>query len=60
MLLIFSIFLVFRSTLKMNKTSELNQYRGICGDVLIELATKLNKSFKSYLMEQGQRQGQRI
>jgi hypothetical protein len=28
-----------------------NQYRDICGDVLIELTTKLNKSFKSFLME---------
>ena len=35
----------------MDKTSILNQYRGICGDVLIELTTKLNKSFKSFLME---------
>ena len=35
----------------MDKTSILNQYRGICGGVLIELTTKLNKSFKSFLME---------
>jgi hypothetical protein len=35
----------------MDKTSILNQYRGICCDVLIELTTKLNKSFKSFLME---------
>ena len=35
----------------MDKTSILNQYRGICSDVLGELATKLNKSFKSFLME---------
>ena len=35
----------------MDKTRILNQYRGICCDVLIELTTKLNKSFKSFLME---------
>ena len=35
----------------MDKTSILNQYRGICSDVLGELTTKLNKSFKSFLME---------
>jgi len=35
----------------MDKTSILNQYRDICGDVLIELTTKLNKNFKSFLME---------
>ena len=35
----------------MDKTSILNQYRGICGDVLIELTKKLTKSFKSFLKE---------
>ena len=35
----------------MDRTSILNQYRGICSDVLGELTTKLNKSFKSFLME---------
>ena len=35
----------------MDKTSLLNQYKGICGDVLNKLTTKLNKSFKSFLME---------
>jgi uncharacterized protein YaaW (UPF0174 family) len=35
----------------MDKTSILNQYRDICSDVLNKLATKLNKSFKSFLME---------
>ena len=49
--LIISIFIADQSLLKMDKTSILNQYRGICGDVLIELTTKLNKSFKSFLME---------
>ena len=29
----------------------LNQYKGICSDVLNKLTTKLNKSFKSFLME---------
>mgnify|MGYP000907793755 CR=1 FL=1 len=35
----------------MDKTSILNQYRSICSDVLNKLTTKLNKSFKSFLME---------
>ena len=35
----------------MDKTSILNQYRDICSDVLNKLTTKLNKSFKSFLME---------
>ena len=35
----------------MDKTSLLNQYKGICGDILNKLTTKLNKSFKSFLME---------
>ena len=35
----------------MDKTSVLNQYRSICSDVLNKLTTKLNKSFKSFLME---------
>ena len=35
----------------MNKTGILNQYRDICSDVLNKLTTKLNKSFKSFLME---------
>ena len=35
----------------MGKTGMLNQYKGICGDVLNKLTTKLNKSFKSFLME---------
>ena len=35
----------------MDKTSILNQYRDICSDVLNKLATKLNKSFNSFLME---------
>lgn len=35
----------------MDRTSILNQYKGICSDVLGELTTKLNKSFKSFLME---------
>ena len=49
--LIFSIFIVRSNTVKMDKTSVLNQYRGICRDVLNKLTTKLNKSFKSFLME---------
>jgi hypothetical protein len=49
--LIISIFIADQSLIKMDRTSILNQYRGICGDVLIELTTKLNKSFKSFLME---------
>ncbi len=51
MWLIISIFIADKSLIKMDKTSILNQYRGLCGDVLIELTTKLNKSFKSFLME---------
>ena len=35
----------------MDKTGILNQYRSICSDVLNKLTTKLNKSFKSFLME---------
>ncbi len=35
----------------MDKTGILNQYRDICSDVLNKLTTKLNKSFKSFLME---------
>ena len=35
----------------MNKTTIPYQYRGNCGDVLIELTTKLKKSFKSILLE---------
>ena len=34
----------------MIQTCVLNQYRNICSDVLNKLATKLNKSFKSFLM----------
>ncbi len=49
--LIISIFIVIPNTVKMNKTSILNQYRDICSDVLNKLTTKLNKSFKSFLME---------
>ena len=33
------------------KFSVLNQYRDICSSVFNELTTKLNKSFKSFLME---------
>ena len=46
-----SIFITGQSLLEMDKTSILNQYRGICGDVLIELTKKLTKSFKSFLKE---------
>ena len=35
----------------MIKIGILNQYKGICSDILGELPTKLNKSFKSFLME---------
>jgi len=35
----------------MTKSSILNQYKGICSDVLNEYTAKLNKSFKSFLME---------
>jgi len=35
----------------MDNTSILNQYRDICSDVLNKLTTKLNKSFKSFLVE---------
>ena len=49
--LIISIFIADQSLIKMDRTSILNQYRGICSDVLGELTTKLNKSFKSFLME---------
>jgi len=33
----------------MDKTSIFNQFRGICGDVLIEVTKKLNKSFNHTL-----------
>ena len=49
--LIISIFIADQSLIKMDRTSILNQYKGICSDVLGELTTKLNKSFKSFLME---------
>jgi hypothetical protein len=35
----------------MKKNSLLDQYMGICNDVLSELTTKLHKSFKTFLME---------
>ena len=35
----------------MKRISLLDQYRGICNDVLCEMTTKLNKSFKTFLME---------
>ena len=35
----------------MNGISVLNQYKGICNDIIGKLTTKLNKSFKSFLME---------
>lgn len=35
----------------MKRISILNQYKGICSDVLNEVATKLNKSFKTFFME---------
>ena len=49
--LIITIFTADQSLIKMDRTSILNQYKGICSDVLGELTTKLNKSFKSFLME---------
>jgi hypothetical protein len=51
MQLIISIFITDQSLIKMDRTSILNQYKGIYSDVLGELTTKLNKSFKSFLME---------
>ena len=33
----------------MNKINVLNQYKGICSDVIKIITTKLNKSFKLYL-----------
>ena len=35
----------------MDTTNMPNQYKGICSDVLNKLTAKLNKSFKSFLME---------
>ncbi len=35
----------------MNGISVLNQYKSICNDIIGKLTTKLNKSFKSFLME---------
>jgi hypothetical protein len=35
----------------MDRTSVFNHYMGICSDVLNKLTTKLNKSFKSFLVE---------
>src|SRR5690554_3572701 len=35
----------------MKRNSLLDQYMGICNDVLSELTTKLHKSFKTFLME---------
>ena len=35
----------------MNGISVLNQYKNICNDIIGKLTTKLNKSFKSFLME---------
>ena len=35
----------------MNGISVLNQYKNICNDIIGKLSTKLNKSFKSFLME---------
>ncbi|WP_352421951.1 hypothetical protein [Proteiniphilum sp.] len=35
----------------MKRLSVLDQYRGVCNDVLGELTTKLHKSFKTFLME---------
>ena len=35
----------------MKRSSVLDQYRGICNDILGEITTKLNKSFKTFLME---------
>jgi len=49
--LIISIFIVIPNTVKMGKTSILNQYRSICSYVSNKLTTKLNKSLKLFLME---------
>jgi len=35
----------------MKRTSILNQYKGICSDILSEMTTKLRKSFKTLFME---------
>lgn len=35
----------------MRRSSLLNKYRGICIDVVNEFAAKLNKSFKSFIIE---------
>ena len=35
----------------MRRSSILNQYRGICSDVVNEFAAKLNKSFNSFIIE---------
>jgi hypothetical protein len=35
----------------MKRISIINQYQGVCRDILSEAGTKLNKSFKTFLME---------
>ena len=47
----FSNFMVSCYDKIMKRINLPDQYKGICNDVLSELATKLNKCFKSFLME---------
>ena len=49
--LIISISIFYQHCKIMNEISILNQYKCICSDVLGSITTKLNKSFKSFLME---------
>lgn len=49
--LIFSTFIVLDAIKHMVKSSILNQYMNICKDVLSEVKTKLNKSFKDFIVE---------
>jgi hypothetical protein len=48
---VFSIFNSIRRYKNMAKSSMLNQYMDICKDVLSEVKTKLNKSFKDFIVE---------
>ncbi|OJV86369.1 MAG: hypothetical protein BGO34_05130 [Bacteroidia bacterium 44-10] len=47
----FSTFIVYDYDIEMKRISLLDQYVGICNDVLCELTTKLHKSFRTFLME---------
>ena len=49
--MIFSIFIVNQHCKEMDEISLLDLYKCICNDIISKLSTKLNKSFKSFLME---------